>query len=360
MRDRKFVKLRVDMYEDTKFKIIDRMEERDVIHYIWTRLLALAGKVNLEGKLYMSKNIPYTVETLSIEFNRSTEKIQLALNVFKDLEMVELTESNVYKIRNFAKHQNIKVKEKIENKDNNIEFNDKENLSNQKLENKEYMEEEFNNIATSIDRKDKIEEEKDLENKDLKNQDCIEKKSKKIKEKKIKNSIQNINDNKKNENKENIKKKDLDKQVLKENEKISQVLLNAKSNNPSYQDVDNTFKEESEKKFKSEDKLKKEKKIIEFKNSQSENTILNNIDEQCQNKQLNSNKELEFSEDLLVDNKKKKKTSKKNKKTKNSVKKDIENDNDIFKIDDDDCLGEMCDWEENPKIEGEVVKFFSF
>ncbi len=39
MKERKFVKLRVDMYGDTKFKIIDTMEERDLIHYIWTRLL---------------------------------------------------------------------------------------------------------------------------------------------------------------------------------------------------------------------------------------------------------------------------------------------------------------------------------
>ncbi len=65
MKERKFVKLRVDMYGDTKFKIIDTMEERDLIHYIWTRLLTLAGKVNLEGKLYMSKSIPYSIETLN-------------------------------------------------------------------------------------------------------------------------------------------------------------------------------------------------------------------------------------------------------------------------------------------------------
>lgn len=36
--ERKVVKLRVDMYNDTKFKIIDTMQERDLIHYIWTRL----------------------------------------------------------------------------------------------------------------------------------------------------------------------------------------------------------------------------------------------------------------------------------------------------------------------------------
>jgi predicted phage replisome organizer len=95
MRERKFIKLRVDMYEDTKSKIIDRMPERDVVHYVWTRLLALAGKVNLNGELYMSKNIPYTIETLAIEFNREAAQIILALDTFIRLEMVELMADGV-------------------------------------------------------------------------------------------------------------------------------------------------------------------------------------------------------------------------------------------------------------------------
>lgn len=112
MRERKFVKLKVNMYEDTKFKIIDMKPERDLIHYVWTRIVTLAGKVNLEGELYMSKNLPYTIETLGIEFNRSIDQIKVALDVFIELEMVELTRDGVYKVKNFAKHQNIKVKEK--------------------------------------------------------------------------------------------------------------------------------------------------------------------------------------------------------------------------------------------------------
>ncbi len=117
MSERKIVKLRVDMYNDTKFKIIDTMEERDLIHYIWTRLLTLAGKVNLEGELYLSKSIPYTIETLALEFNRSVKKVEIALKAFIDLEMIELGENNVYRVRNFAKHQNIKSKKKDIDKD---------------------------------------------------------------------------------------------------------------------------------------------------------------------------------------------------------------------------------------------------
>ena len=131
MRERKYVKFRVDMLSDTKSKIIDMRPERDLIHYVWMTLLLLAGKVNLEGDLYMSKNIPYTVETLAIEFNRGTYQVKLALDVLMELEMIELTENNVYRVKKFAKHQNIKIKEK--NKNNHKE----ENIKNNKVDLKE-------------------------------------------------------------------------------------------------------------------------------------------------------------------------------------------------------------------------------
>jgi len=112
MRERKYVKFRVDMYADTKFKIIDMKPERDVIHYVWNRIVLLAGKVNLEGDLYLSKSIPYTIETLAIEFNRDIAQIKLAIELLIELEMLELSEDKIYRVKNFAKHQGIKVKEK--------------------------------------------------------------------------------------------------------------------------------------------------------------------------------------------------------------------------------------------------------
>jgi len=128
MRERKCVKFRVDMYDDTKFKIIDMKPERDLVHYVWTRVVTLAGKINLEGDkinlegdLYMSKNLPYTIETLAIEFNRSEEQIKLALDIFIELEMVEFIEGSIYRVKNFVKHQNIKVKEKIKTQEKELD-----------------------------------------------------------------------------------------------------------------------------------------------------------------------------------------------------------------------------------------------
>ncbi len=135
MRERKYVKFKVDMYDDTKFKIIDMKPERDLIHYVWTRLVTLAGKVNLDGELYMSKNIPYTIETLGIDFNRGADQIKLALDVFIELEMIELTEDKIYIVKNFAKHQNIKAKEKNKSKDTQKYINKTEVQRNETLKN---------------------------------------------------------------------------------------------------------------------------------------------------------------------------------------------------------------------------------
>lgn len=145
MRERKYVKFRIDMHEDTKFKIIDRMPKRDLIHYVWNRFVLLAGKVNKEGDLYMSKNIPYTVEILAIEFNRDIDEIKAALDVLIELEMMEFIEDRVYRVKNFAKHQNIKVKEKVEIKNKENEVND---MKNKMIENEAQAEELQNKACT--------------------------------------------------------------------------------------------------------------------------------------------------------------------------------------------------------------------
>ena len=52
------------------------------------------------------------------------------------LEMLELTEHNVYRVKNFAKHQNIKVKEKIKPEVKEEEIKNKEIQVKEILENK--------------------------------------------------------------------------------------------------------------------------------------------------------------------------------------------------------------------------------
>ena len=78
----------------------------------------------------MSKTLPYTIKILAIEFNRDFKQIKLALDIFIELEMIELSEDYVYRVKNFAKHQNIKVKEKIEYKNKVVKMDDLGSLEN--------------------------------------------------------------------------------------------------------------------------------------------------------------------------------------------------------------------------------------
>jgi len=217
MRERKYIKLKVNMYEDTKFKIIDMKPERDFIHYVWTRFVALAGKSNLEGDLYMSKNIPYTIETLAIEFNRDINQIKLAVDIFMELEMIELSEDNVYRVKNFAKHQNIKVKEIIKTinkiRENKVEDIKKDENCSLEIHNKDINETEKRNIG-EVENKDngKIEE-KDTNN--IENTICDE----------------NINDNIPIVLEEKKKKKSVKKQNTKKKKTIDFYEIEEEDNN---------------------------------------------------------------------------------------------------------------------------------
>lgn len=227
MRERKSVKLRVDMNEDTKFEIIDQKPERDLIYCIWIKLVLLAGKVNKEGELHLSSSIPYTIETLAIEFNRDVNQVKLALNVFLELEMIEIVKHNIYKVKNFVKHQNIKVKEENKEADNQIKLEnsiqDDSEVLNKKDEAQKTLERK---IDINISEKEKNKKEKLKDNKidKIKNQD--------IKECAVSFDMKNIV----NKDVENIKQHDK-KSIVKE-ESINRKEENLKTNFNTANDIE--------------------------------------------------------------------------------------------------------------------------
>ena len=60
-----------------------------MIFYVWFRIINLVNIVNDNGYLYITKNMPYTVNTLSIEFDRNAENIRLALNILLKFKIME-------------------------------------------------------------------------------------------------------------------------------------------------------------------------------------------------------------------------------------------------------------------------------
>lgn len=109
----RWIQVKAHMFEDSKLKIINSMEQRDLINYVWLRSMLLAGVSNRNGYLYINDNIPYTLKTLAIEFGRTLEEIKLSYKVLRSLEMIVVTEEGIYKIKNWERHQNTEGLEKI-------------------------------------------------------------------------------------------------------------------------------------------------------------------------------------------------------------------------------------------------------
>lgn len=113
MADVKWIKITTDIFDDEKIKIIDTMPARDEILVIWFKLLALTGKINQNGMLFINNKIPYTQEMLSAVFNRELNVVKLSLDTFYKFGMIEIEDNEVICIANWGKHQNIDGLEKI-------------------------------------------------------------------------------------------------------------------------------------------------------------------------------------------------------------------------------------------------------
>lgn len=129
MTEVKWIKLNVNMFDDEKIKIIQAMPDGDALLVVWIKLIALAGKTNDGGYVYISENIPYTEEMLSVIMNKPLLTIRLAMETFKNLGMIENDTKGVY-LLNFEKHQSLEKMEKIkeQNRLRQARFKEKKKL----------------------------------------------------------------------------------------------------------------------------------------------------------------------------------------------------------------------------------------
>lgn len=98
-----WVKVRCDIFEHRKIKLIRKGPRGDTLVLLWVMLIAEAGKCGRGGALMISENKPYTAETLSLLVVMPKSVIEQGLELFAQLEMIERDE--VIRIRNWRKYQ---------------------------------------------------------------------------------------------------------------------------------------------------------------------------------------------------------------------------------------------------------------
>lgn len=108
----KWIKLSTDLFDNRKIKAIESLPDGDALIVIWLKLLVLAGNVNDGGYVYFTKDIPYTDQLLSTQFNRPLATVQVALKTFQQFGMIEIIDELIC-VSNWEKYQSADKLDKL-------------------------------------------------------------------------------------------------------------------------------------------------------------------------------------------------------------------------------------------------------
>ncbi len=108
-----WIKLDINILNDTKIKLIRKFPDGDKLLVLWLGLLCLAMKSDTSGYIYITEGIPYTPEDLSIEFDIEKKTVELGLGLFKKYNMIDMAEGGIIEVINFNKHQSLDGIEKV-------------------------------------------------------------------------------------------------------------------------------------------------------------------------------------------------------------------------------------------------------
>lgn len=107
-----WIKLKTNLFEHDKIRLIEVLPEADTLIIIWLKLLTAAGKSNTDGYILLNKGYQMSAEEMAIVFNRPLVSIKQALELFEKYSMIEIDEAGI-RISNWEKHQNIDGLERI-------------------------------------------------------------------------------------------------------------------------------------------------------------------------------------------------------------------------------------------------------
>lgn len=107
MAEVQWIKIYIDMFDKRKIKKLRRLPEGNNLLLIWIMLLSMAGKCNAGGMIFITESVPYTEEDLADELDFEINTIRLAVNAFKELDMIETTNDGFINILGWEEYQNI-------------------------------------------------------------------------------------------------------------------------------------------------------------------------------------------------------------------------------------------------------------
>ena len=155
MGEVQWIKLYIEMFDKRKIKKLRRLPAGNDILLIWVMLLAMAGKCNAGGMIFITESVPFTEDDLADELDFDVNTIKLALEAFKKLDMVEIRDGGYINILGWEEHQSI---------DRLAEIREYNRLKKQESRAKKKLLESVNDMSMTSQSCQDIEEEKEGDN----------------------------------------------------------------------------------------------------------------------------------------------------------------------------------------------------
>lgn len=107
MGEVQWIKLYIDMFDKRKIKKLRRLPAGNDILLIWVMLLAMAGKCNAGGMIFITERVPYTEDDLAEELKFDVNTIKLALAAFEEMDMIATSKDGFISVLGWEEHQNV-------------------------------------------------------------------------------------------------------------------------------------------------------------------------------------------------------------------------------------------------------------
>lgn len=107
MGEVQWIKIYIDMFDKRKINKLRRLPAGNDLLLIWIMLLALAGKCNAGGMIYITERVPFTEEDLADELDFEVNTIRLAIEALERLDMIEVNKDGFINIIGWEEHQNV-------------------------------------------------------------------------------------------------------------------------------------------------------------------------------------------------------------------------------------------------------------
>ena len=102
----KWIRITSDIFDNLKIKHLKAVPELGhALVCVWFEILCMAGTCNSCGMLTMNNNLPITEELIAEAFNEDIKLVQMALRMFQEMGMVEISDNNCIQISNWYEYQ---------------------------------------------------------------------------------------------------------------------------------------------------------------------------------------------------------------------------------------------------------------